>query len=272
MCQLQPLPQNLEPTRESLHAYALAVAAVPRVHAAPHPRWWHVSLELTARGLVTDLMTLPDGGVFQIVMDLHAHDIVVETNRGEAARFSMKDGTSGKQMGANLIEAVSALGLDGDYDTARFDNNDSRPYDERVAADLFAVLSDAHQLLVRQQVGLTGEVGPIQLWPHGFDIAFEWFATRQIESETEGGTVTAPAQLNFGFYPAGRAYFYSNPWPFESDLLLNVALPHGAAWHTDGWEGTVLYYDEVAGSPDGRDRVAEYATAVYDATAPTLLA
>lgn len=272
MSPLQPLPENLEPTRETLHSYALAVAAIPRVHAVPHPRWWHVSLELTARGLVTNLMPLPDGGVFQIVMDLRGHAVVVETNRGEAARFSMNTGTSAKQMGANLIDAIAALGLDGDYDTARFDNGDPRPYDERVAADFFAVLGDAQLVMQGHQVGLAGEVGPIQLWPHGFDIAFEWFATRQIEHEAEGGRVTAPAQLNFGFYPADRAYFYSNPWPFESDVLLEVDLPHGAGWHTDGWEGSVLYYDQVAGVPDGRDRVAEYAAAVYRTTAPTLLA
>ena len=29
----------------------------------------------------------------------------------------------------------------------------------------------------------------------------------------------ATAQLNLGFYPAGDAYFYSTPWPFDESLL-----------------------------------------------------
>jgi len=82
----------------------------------------------------------------------------------------------------------------------------------------------------------------------------------------------SPAQLNLGFYPRGRPYFYSNPWPFEGDALLPVELPYGASWHTDGWEGSVLYYDEVAGRPDGRERVLAYARAVFAAAVPTLSA
>jgi hypothetical protein len=49
-------------------------------------------------------------------------------------------------------------------------------------------------------------------------------------------------------------------------------LPHGAEWHTDGWEGTILYYDQLAGDPDASTKLAEFAKAVFDIASPTLTA
>ncbi len=93
------------------------------------------------------------------------------------------------------------------------------------------------------------------------------------EWRNQDGEVTEyPSQLNLGFYPAGRAYFYSNPWPFDSDKLLGSPLPHGAEWHTEGWEGTILYYDQLAGDPDAATKLAEFAKAVFDVASPTLSA
>jgi hypothetical protein len=271
MTTLQPLPDNLEPTRATLHAYAHAVAAIPRAHAIEHPRWWHISLDVTPAGLVTDTMSLPAGGVFSIRMDLRDHDVVVDTSRGEVARLDMQAGTTAKQMGADIIEAVATLGLSGDYDTSRFDDDGPRIYEPATAEAFFAVLADVHQALQTHRATLDGEVGPIQVWPHGFDIAFEWFGTRTVESEEGDETGAHSSQLNLGFYPAGEAYFYSNAWPFDSETLLGVDLPYGAEWHTEGWEGSKLTYDAVAGRPDATDRVTAYAAAVYAAAAPTLL-
>ena len=92
-------------------------------------------------------------------------------------------------------------------------------------------------------------------------------------SAAEGGESNdLPAQINLGFYPAGDAYFYSNPWPFEADVLLNVDLPGSAEWHTEGWEGSTLSYADVVGSADGVDRFLAYADAVFKAAVPTLTA
>ena len=49
-----PLPIDGEPTRATLHAYAHAVATLPRAHAIAHPLWWHSSLKVRPDGLVTE--------------------------------------------------------------------------------------------------------------------------------------------------------------------------------------------------------------------------
>lgn len=262
------LAESWEPTRATLHVYARAVGAIPRALATPHPRWWHVSLNVGPDGLVTDEIDLPSGGTFHVRMDLREHRVVIEANTaGPVNVFSMLDGLTGTQLADGLIAAVAALGLEGDYDRSKFESDETRGYDpESAETYLDAVLEvvdvfEAH----RREIG--GEVSPVQLWPHNFDVAFEWFGTRV---ETYGDEEHR-SQLNLGFYPAGRAYFYSNPWPFEQELV-GQPLPEGAEWYTEGWEGTILYYDELAGSPGGPDRLARYARAVFDIASPTLMA
>jgi hypothetical protein len=174
-------------------------------------------------------------------------------------------------MGDALIAAVADLGLDGDYAREKLASDDIRPYDENVAAAYFAALTNVEWTLAVHRASLAGDVGPLQVWPHGFDISFEWFGTRTETYEEHGETVTAPGQINLGFYPKGDAYFYSNPWPFAPEVV-DTELPSGASWHTEGWQGTMLPYAEVAGRPDGAERVLEYARAVHEATAPTLMA
>ncbi len=272
MTSLSPLPQNWESTRATLHAYALAVDAISRTHADPHPRWWHVGLKLRDDGLTTTPIALPDDGMLTVRIDLRVHDIVVDVDDEPHARYSITEGVAATAMGDRLIGAVADLGLEGEYAREKFENDDVRIYDPEAAESFFASLTAIAALFEQHRSELGSRVSPIHVWPHGFDLSFEWFGTRVQQLEEEGVVTEHPSQLNLGFYPAGRAYLYSNPWPFESDRLIDVELPYGAEWHTEGWQGTILYYDQVAGLPDAGERVLAYARAVHDATAPTLTA
>ncbi len=269
---LPPLPENFEPTRATLHAYAHAVGAIPRAHAVAHSKWWHLSLKVRPRGLVTDTVSLPGGGLADVSMDLRSHEVVVSSFDGAETRIPMTDGLTGTEMGDRLIELAAGLGLTGEYNREKFENDEPREYDPAVAATYFEAAANVSHIFNHHLQSLDGEVGQVQLWPHNFDLACEWFGTR-VETYEEGGEVTEhPSQLNLGFYPAGRAYFYSNPWPFEREELMANDLPHGAEWHTEGWEGSILYYDQLAGDPDAATKLAEFARAVFDIASPTLTA
>jgi hypothetical protein len=270
MINIPALPTEGEPTRATLHAYAHAVAALPRAHAVPHPSWWHISLKVRPDGFVTEAMSLPAGGAAFVRMDPRKHLITFETSSGESRAFPMNAGLTATQMGDALIAAGIEFGLSGDCDRERFENDDPRPYDETDAQALFQAFVAADALLTVHRNRIGGRVGPIQLWPHGFDLAFEWFGTRSVISDEGGVPVEQPAQLNLGFYPAGDAYFYSNPWPFDADALMKVQLPGNARWHTEGWEGSILAYADAVDRADGVDRFLDYAAAVFAAAAPSL--
>ena len=264
------LPADYESTRATLHAYANAVAALPRVHAVPHPKWWHISLKVRPDGLVTESMPLPDGGAVFVRMDPRNGEIVIESSSGTRRSFPMNTGLTATEMGDALISAAAEMGLTGEYDRAKFENDDPRPYDGDDAARLFEVLVTAEAAIVGHRNRIGGEIGPIQLWPHGFDLAFEWFGTVMVPHEEDGEVTELPAQINFGFYPAGDAYCYTNPWPFDRGALLDVELPHGARWNTEGWQGSMLEYADLVGQSDGVEHLGEYAGVVFDAASPLL--
>ena len=264
------LPADFEPTRATLHAYANAVAALPRVHAVPHPKWWHISLKVRPDGLVTEAMPLSAGGAVFVRMDLRNDEIIIESSSGDRRSFPMNTGLTATEVGDALIQAAVGMGLAGEYNRAKFENDDPRPYDGEHATGLFEALVTAEGAIAGQRNRIDGEIGPIQLWPHGFDLAFEWFGTIMVPHEEDGEVAELPAQINLGFYPAGDAYFYSNPWPFDGDALLDVALPEGARWNTEGWEGSILAYADLAGQPDGVERFLEYAGVVFDVSSPLL--
>ena len=238
---LPELPEHWEDTRATLHAYALGVGAIPRAHAEAHPRWWHVSLTVVDKGLVTDEVPLAGGGTLRLLMDLTEHRVVLSTSGGDTHSFSIEQGLTATAFADRLIGTAAEYGLEGAYQRDKFENDDPRSYDRKAAGTFLRILVDVNAVFREHIESLDGEVSPVQMWPHGFDLAGEWFGTRVEAYEEDGEVTDYPSHLDLGFYPAGRPYFYSNPWPFEADALLGKPLPHGAEWHTDDWQGTILY-------------------------------
>jgi hypothetical protein len=268
---LAEFPDTWTSTRATLHAYARAVGVVPRAHAVSRPRWWHVALEVRPSGLVAEPIAIPGGGALQLRMDLLDHAVFLERSDGSVTRFAMDAGLSGTEFGERILDTLAAMGIRGDYERSRFEDEDAGDYDSAAVRAFFATLVNLDGLFRRIRVSLPGEGSPVNFWPHGFDLAFEWFGSRLVEQEEEGEVTHVPAQINLGFYSGGRPYFYSNPWPFDP-ALTSVDLPHGAQWHDEGWQGSILYYDEIVGDPDAPRKIEEYARAVHAAAAPGLTA
>lgn len=261
---------NFEPTRQTLHLYSQAAGVVARVHGIAHPKWWHISLKLRPDGLVTDNIPLPDGGALALRLDLNQHQLVITSSGGESRSVGLAEGLTGSEMGDWVITAVSHFGLTGKYPREKFASDDPRHYDPAQAKNYFNVLTNVARVFETHRASLSGLVSPVQVWPHGFDMAFEWYGSRVVRAEEHGKVQEFSSQLNLGFYPGGDPYFYSNPWPFEADKLLGKPLPAGAKWHTEGWQGTMLPYSELVDRPDAGARLLEFAKAVYDLAAPTL--
>ncbi len=272
MSGFEPMPEDFEPTRATLHQYANAVGVIARVHGEPHEKWWHISLNVTPAGLETNTMKTSHGESFNLRMDLTSHEIVLVVEGDVRGRIDMTAGLTGTAMGDAVIALVSELGLTGEYARDKFESDEARLYDKAAAETYCRIANVVQGVFERHREKIGEPVSPIQLWPHGFDIAFEWFGTRVEEHEENGEIQRYPSQCNFGFYPGGRAYLYANPWPFEGDVLMQVGLPEGAEWHTEGWQGSILYYDQVVGDEDAEQRVLEYFGVVFDNAAPTLTA
>jgi hypothetical protein len=272
---LFPPLDDFEPTRKTLHNYSQALSVIPRAHGIAHRRWWHISLKVHPNGPATDNVPLPDGGILWLRMDLHQHAIVLETSEGHSRQFSMTAGLTGTEMGHRIITAVAEFGLKGEYARQKFESDEPRQYDKEAVQRYFTALVNADRAFKKHKATLSGEMGPVQLWPHGFDLAFEWFGTRMEMIEEDGQMEAHRSQLNLGFYPGGdevAPYFFSNPWPFAADVLLPKSLPAGARWFSESWQGSILPYRELVNDDDAEAHLLEYAKAVFALASPTLLA
>ena len=261
---------NWEPTRQTLHWYSKAITAIPRAHAKAHPKWWHVSLRVVADGLVSEKTPLPDGRELWLKMDLVQHKAVLLVDSDPLQEIRLTDGLTSSEFAAILLGTAAEVGLSGPFDREKFENEEKREYDPAEVGKFLTALTNADRIYKNHKSSLPGETSPVQLWPHNFDLSVEWFGTRvEIIDDVE-----YPSQLNLGFYPGDAAnspYFYSNPWPFDRDVLLANPLPPGASWHTESWEGTILPYEELAGEENAAGRLADYAKAVFKITSPTLM-
>lgn len=263
---LPPLLPEYEPTRATLHAYAKAMGTIARTHGIAHPKWWHVSLAVRPEGLTTDPIPLPDGGSLAVTLDPNQHLIQLRASDGTKTSIDLTARPTATRVGEELIAAASGLGLEDSYDRARFANDESREYNPAAATGYFDAFIAVANVFEARRATLGERVSPVQLWPHGFDVAFEWFGTRTIQQDGE----VLPAQLNLGFYPGGdEPYFYSSPWPFDEDLL-DTSLPHGATWHTEGWSGAYLPYRIVREAMSAATTLHDFAQAVFEAARPTL--
>lgn len=269
-----PALNNWEPTHQTLHWYSKVVAVIPRAHAEAHPKWWHISLKVQPDGLATNAMPLPDGGTFTLTMDFRKHAVVLATSNGDRQEIDMTAGSTSSQFGDKLITAVAKLGLEGEYLREKFEDDSPREYDKMATENFLTAINSAQAVFNQHRDSLThDEIGPVQLWPHGFDMAFEFFGTKQVEHEEEGKMVKYPSQLNLGFslgepsHP--EPYFYSNPWPFAESLQSND-LPAGAVWFTESWQGSMLPYAEIADDDKAGERLLDYAQRVYALALPTI--
>ncbi|MFC2055387.1 DUF5996 family protein [Chloroflexota bacterium] len=272
---LFPSLKGWQPTRDTLHLYTKVVGVIPRAHAEFNPKWWHISLKVVPEGLVTDDMRLSDDGTFNLKLDLTRHMVILSTSQGLVRKFDITAGLSETEFGNEILSAVTDLGLTEEYDHARFENEEPRVYNPEDAEKYFTALKNADRIFKEHRASLSGEVSPVQLWPQHFDLAFEWFGTRIVETGEGVEATQYPAQLNLGFSPGDDSYvepyFYSNPWPFESDQLVDKTLPEGARWFNESWQGTILPYAELVGDSQAEDRLKVYAKAVWAASSPTLM-
>lgn len=260
------LPAEWEPTRATLHAYARALGALPQAHLPHHPRWWHISLKVRPAGLAIDNIALPGGGLLGGRLDLREHRVVLETSSGSLAEYPFDAGLTGTEMAEALIADLARVGLVADYVRKDFEDGAPTTYDRDAGTVYWRALTNASNVFEAHRAAIGGDVGPVQFWPHGFDLAFEWFGTRLVDGE-EG---VLPAQLNLGFYSTGTPYFYSNPWPFDR-ALLDLPAPGRGEWTTEGFEGSRLDYGLVADRADGDAIVSAYAMAVFEAARDSLI-
>lgn len=255
-------------TRDAVHVYARVVGRIRRALAPRQKHWWHTSLLATASGLTTSPLRAGNT-TFEVMLDLAAGKLVVVTSRGEHVEQTLL-GQSAPAFCQETLAALGGLGIEVAVDRSLFADETPLVYEPSEAHRLWQALSQVDVVLKEFKAGLRRETSPVQLWPHHFDLAMLWFSGRLVPGQDPANEEWSDEQMNFGFSTGDAAipepYFYATAYPLPPGLS-SLALPAGAVWHREGWQGALLPYEAIISSDDPHARLLGFLRSVQQAGA-----
>ena len=272
MIKILPTLLDGSPTRDTLHRYSRVAGAVRRSLSLAHPLWWHISLHVYPDGLTTTPIEVLDrsGTMLEIRLNLRRHRLEI-TCGNESREIDLTEGLTATDLGDQTVELIKALGFERGIDRSLYTNDTDSLYDTTSAEEYLSALLWIESCFSAAAQEIGGDTGPVQLWPHHFDLSFEWFGTRLVESEEVTQTDGARAQIGFGFSlgdsSVSQPYFYATPWPFEQQAI-SQDLPHGASWYQDSWQGALLLYETIRA--EGETRLRDFIKTVHAVASPGL--
>jgi Family of unknown function (DUF5996) len=264
-------------TCDTLHAHTQVLGKLAAKLAPPEPQLQHAALRLTARGWETSPLLAPDrSGSMVVVLDLRAHEAVVEHSGGRTARVPL---TPHRPVGAvtrDVLAAVRDLGgpvridptpqevpwqvqLDADEEHVHYDPGQVDSY--------FAAATQAAQVLAAYRAPYRGRSSPVNAWWGSFDLAVSLFSGLPAEPPSDDFIMRNAGdaqQIEVGWWPGdgryGRAAFfaYAHPAPpgFDSATL-----------SSGRWDGAlgeyVLDWDDVRAADDPHATALEFARSAF---------
>lgn len=275
-----PSLTHWEETAQSLHQVTVLMGTIRRLLLPHVPNYLELALQIKPAGLSTG--QLPNGA--EVSLDMTQAALVFQPSVGDAVSTSLTE-HSQASLFETLLAAFAAQGQALALKTAEYPSlteaflaalkaKGHRPISlsetplqvvPELAADYAQALYRVFTAMARFRARLAGPMTPIVVWPEHFDLSFLWFAT-------ENATETGP-HLNFGFAPYSpgieRPYFYSYAHPLPADFD-SLQLPSLATWHTTGWTGVIVPYDELVKVADPEAVIEETFAEIYQALLPAL--
>ncbi|GEM_PF-398612 len=282
-----PSLDHFEVTGRSLHKMAMLLGLVRLLSYEPLTNYLELGMKVVPQGLSTD--TLQGGG--ELILDFKQRAFIYHPRTGTAVTFPFTGQTQ-----ADIVETVLAalestelnqalVGMSGHtaleravqaaHTRARFTHLDSKEYtdtmplevDANIASDYADVLYTIFTATARFRARLTGLMTPIVVWPEHFDLSTLWFHPENTEMEAN------KAHLNFGFAPYSlgleRPYLYAYAYPYPEHYTPPL-LPAGAIWHTTGWTGVVVSYDEIVQQAEPALYVEQMLVDIFKALCPLI--
>ncbi len=283
---LLPSLTNWEKTAHSLHQATQLLGAIRMFLFEPMPNFLELPMQIKSYGLSTGL--LPGGG--EIRLDFQQIALIYQPASGDSTAILLA-GHSQASLFEALLSVLTAGGqvlvpktadhpsfVDAFYAALvarghqlippRAELTRDTPLEvvPQLAADYAQVLHRIFTATARFRARLVGPMTPIVVWSEHFDLSFLWFATAQATERNP--------HMNFGFAPYSeglpRPYLYSYAYPLPSGLGA-PNLPSPARWHTAGWTGVVVPYDELVTLNDPEAVIEETFGEIYKVLSSILI-
>jgi hypothetical protein len=277
---------RLGPTAETLRLWSQIVGKVRLARTPWLNHSWHVTLRVSARGLVTPL--IPNGAEgLQLEFDFIDHALVLRATDGGEQRVALAPGTVA-DFYAEVLDKLGGLGATTHIVGAPNEVADATPfavdhapraYDPAIARDLWRALVRIEQVFARFRSRFLGKTSPIHFFWGSADFAVTRFSGRRAPLHPGGvphlpDAVTREAYSHevssAGFWPGDaqtpEPSFYSYAYPTPAGFSEAAVAPAGARFDTTLGE-FVLPYRLVREAVDPDAALLAFLQTTYDAAA-----
>ncbi len=265
-------------TCDTLHAHTQLLGKLCVALAPPEPELQHAALRLTTRGWQTLPLPAPDGsGSLSALLDLHAHELVLEHSGGESARFSLQESSVGAVTRAALVAARAIAGefaidlrpQEVAWEAPLDEDEQHRVYEPAHAERYFAAATRAALVLAEFRAPFRGRSTPVNAWWGSFDLAVNLFSGESAEPPAQDfimRNAMDAQEVAVGWWPGDERhpqpafYAYAHPAP-EGFAGADIA-PAPGRWEQQLGE-YVLGWDEVLAAPDPSAAALLFARSVF---------
>src|SRR3712207_4001786 len=270
--------EHWKATCDTLHAHTQVLGKLAVALAPPEPQLQHAALRLTARGWETRPLPAPDGsGALVAVLDLHAHEAVVEHSDGRRRRLPLTPHRSVGEVTRDVLAAVREAAGPVPFDPRPQETPWSVPLDEdeehatyepgQVGA-YFAAATRAAAVLAALRAPYRGRSTPLNAWWGSFDLAVGLFSGRPADPPSPDfimRNAMDAQEVAVGWWPGDQRYpraaFYGYAHPAPSGYSAARLDPPEARWEPDLGE-FVLDWDDVRGAPAPHRAALDFARSV----------
>jgi hypothetical protein len=266
---------------DTLHMLTQIVGKTRLALTPMQNHWWNVPLYLSAHGLTTSVMPLPNGDRLEIEFDFRAHRLAFFLESGRAEYLPLEaqpvnDFYEKYLLTLRDLEVQAAIHPQPVEvaDGIRFDEDSvHRDYDPDAVSRFWQVLSAADTLLKRFSTKFYGKISPVHFFWGSFDLAVTRFNGRRAPPRPGADSIQAEAYshecISAGFWPGnggyGRPAFYSYAAPVPQGLSAAVIAGGGRFDQTLG--EFILDYDEVRAAEDPERMLLDFLQNTYSACA-----
>jgi Family of unknown function (DUF5996) len=243
--------------------------------------WWNVPLYVTACGLSTSAMPLPDGGTLDIEFDFLAQQLAFRRSDGATRALALRPQSVSEFYGA-YRRTLADLAVEPHIWTLpvecvnpiRFNEDlTHRSYDADAAQRFWRVLIQADILFKRFSTNFYGKISPVHFFWGSFDLAVTRFNGKRAPPRPGADAIQSEAYshecISAGFWPGnggyGKAAFYCYAAPVPAGLS-DTMLSSRGAFDTNLGE-FLLDYDEIRSLADPAKAVLDFLERSYSACA-----
>ncbi len=264
---------------DTLHAHSQALGKLAVALAPPEPELMHAALRLTARGIETAPLPMPDGaGAVVALLDLRTHEAVIETTGGSSQRVPLTPNRTVGEVTREVVNAVRRLAGPVDLNpipqevpwTVPLDEDeDHGEYDPEQVASFFLAATQAALVLARFRAPFRGRSTQVNFWWGSFDLAVSLFSGEPAAPPSDDFIMrnSMDAQdVAVGWWPGdtryGKAAFYGYAHP-APDAFANATLEPAATRWDPGLGEYLLDWDDVREQADPRADALAFARSVF---------